>query len=95
MSRYAHRLNLTVSFLFLLAGGIHSFASETLYRIAVVALLFLLHTLWMRSVVRRTKINLINEIDRRRCAHANQQTNHAETVQYQAVPSLHHESHPR
>lgn len=39
--------------LFLVAGYTSSFASEVLYKLALGAIVVILHTLWIRSIVRR------------------------------------------
>jgi hypothetical protein len=54
MSLFAHRLDLTVNALFLAAGCTYAFTDAILYRLALVAILFMLRLIWAWALVRRT-----------------------------------------
>lgn len=53
MSLAAHRLDLMVNALFLAAGCTYAFADAILYRLALVAILFMLRMIWAWALVRR------------------------------------------
>jgi hypothetical protein len=53
MSQLARRLDVTVNALFLLAGCTYAFADAILYRLALVAILFMLRLIWAWALVKR------------------------------------------
>lgn len=53
MSFFAHRLDLTVNALFLLAGCTYALMDAVLYRLALVTILFMLRLIWARALVKR------------------------------------------
>jgi hypothetical protein len=84
-----------LSALFLLAGWSSVAVDAILYRLALIAIVLLLHTLWIRAIVRRTRNNVINEIDHRCHARANRKANLSVSGQYQGEPPPHYESLPK
>jgi uncharacterized membrane protein len=64
--------------LFVVAEYASSNVNALVYRLAIVAIVMLIHTLWFRAMIRRAQNQTINEIDRRRHAHASQRAHHGE-----------------
>jgi uncharacterized membrane protein YhiD involved in acid resistance len=65
MSLFAHRFDLTISVLFLAAGGISALAGAALYRLALVIIVLLLRALWARAAMRRSRSNLLTAVESR------------------------------
>lgn len=53
MSILSHRLGLTINALFLVAGCVSTLTDEALYRVAIVAIIFLLRLLWTKALIQR------------------------------------------
>jgi hypothetical protein len=81
----------TLNALFLIAGCTSAIASEALYRVALVVIVLLLRAWWARAAIRRSRDEVIGEINRRR-ARANRKANPSESVQYQGESPLRRES---
>lgn len=56
--------------LFIVAGFSSAAIQTLIYKLALVAIVLLLHTLWFRAVVRRAQNDVINHVDRHRHARA-------------------------
>lgn len=48
-----HRFGLAINALFLVAGCISALADEALYRVAIIAIIFLLRLLWTKALIQR------------------------------------------
>lgn len=84
--------NTFLNVLFLTASLISVSADAVLYRIAVVLILTGLRLIWMRATIKRSRDDVINEINQRRRVHASQKANPSTNGLYQGDFPPQHES---